>query len=97
MPRSPLTVEKLSKDINFFEGVKAQVNIELVDTNVLTVANFISKYEQEDCNIVLNRQEQYEYIFDIYGNGAKQIRSLCAIMSTDIDVIELDLISIEEC
>ena len=97
MPRRPaLTVEKLSKDINFFNGYCAEVSIELFDTNAQSVDEFISKYEYEDCQIIKVTNTDQDDLFHIYSSGTKQIRSLCNTISADFDVISIEILSLEE-
>ena len=95
--KSSLTVEKLSKDINFFEGYVARCVIDFATVTNNLVEDFISKYQQDD--VIVEPVSITDYIthFNIYSNGEKQLRSLCNIIGEDLDVIDYELISLEEC
>ena len=95
--KSSLTVEKLSKDINFFEGYVAKCEIAFASVSITLVEDFISKYQQDD--VIVEPVSITDYIthFNIYSNGEKQLRSLINIIREDINVIDFELIVIEEC
>jgi len=93
MPRNSLTLDKLSKDINFFDGYCAEILVDFYDKSTASIINFVSKYEQEDCNIVMVEVDQ---LFHLYASGVKQLNTLCDIMSNDFDVINLELKSLSE-
>ena len=98
MPRkSSLTVEKLSKDINFFEGYVAKCEIAFIAVSNTLVEDFISKYQQDD--VIVEPVSITDYIthFNIYSNGEKQLHSLINIIREDLNVIDFELIVIEEC
>ena len=98
MPRkSSLTVEKLSKDINFFEGYVAKCEIAFASVSNTLVEDFITKYQQDD--VIVEPVSITDYIthFNIYSNGEKQLHSLINIIREDLDVIDFELISLEEC
>lgn len=97
MPRNSLTLDKLSKDINFFDGYCAEILVDFYDKSTASIINFVSKYEQEDCNIVyVEDDDEEDNIFHIYAYGEKQIRSLCDIMNNDFDIAYLSLKSLTE-
>ena len=95
--KSSLTTEKLSKDINFFEGYVAKCEIAFAHVYNTFIEDFISKYQHDD--VILYPVSVNDYIahFNIYSNGEKQLRSLCNIIGEDLDVIDYELISLEEC
>ena len=98
MPRkSSLTVEKLSKDINFFEGYVAKCEIAFAHVYNTFIEDFISKYQHDD--VILDPVSVNDYIahFNIYSNGEKQLHSLINIIREDLNVIDFELIVIEEC
>jgi len=97
MPRSPLTVEKLSKDINFFEGYVAKCVIELASVANTLVDDFISKYQQDDVIVEPLSNIQNSITFNIYSNGEKQLRSLINIIGEDLNVIDFELVYLGEC
>ena len=95
--KSSLTPEKLAKDINFFEGYVAKCEIAFVSVSDTLVGDFISKYTQDD--VIVEPVSVTDYIthFNIYSNGQKQLRSLINIIREDLDVIDFELLSLEEC
>ena len=95
--KSSLTVEKLSKDINFFEGYVARCVIDFATVTNNLVVDFISKYTQDDVIVEPISNISESITFNIYSNGAKQLHSLINMISDDFNVIECYLISIEEC
>ena len=95
--KSSLTPEKLAKDINFFEGYVAKCEIAFTSVSNTLIDNFISKYQQDDVIIQPVSVNDYIVHFNIYSNGQKQLRSLINIIGEDLNVIECDLISLEEC
>jgi len=97
MPRSPLTVEKLSKDINFFEGYVAKCVIELASVANTLVDDFISKYQQDDVIVEPLSNIQNSITFNIYSNGEKQLRSLINMIGEDLNVVDFELIYLGEC
>ena len=98
MPRkSSLTVEKLSKDINFFEGYVAKCEIAFIAVDDTLVEDFISKYTQDDVIVEPVSINDYIVHFNIYSNGQKQLHSLINIIREDINVIDFELLVIEEC
>ena len=98
MPRkSSLTVEKLSKDINFFEGYVAKCEIEFTVVDNRLLEDFASKYQQEDVIFDAILVNNYTVTFNIYSNGEKQLRSLINIIREDLNVIDFELLSLEEC
>jgi len=97
MPRSPLTVEKLSKDINFFEGYVAKCEVAFASVSNTLVTDFISKYQQDDIIVDLLSVSDYIAHFNIYSNGEKQLRSLINIIGEDLNVIDFELVYLGEC
>ena len=95
--KSSLTVEKLSKDINFFEGYVAKCEIAFASVSNTLLLDFISKYQQDDVIVDLVSVNDYIAHFNIYSNGEKQLRSLINIIGEDLNVIDFELISLEEC
>ncbi len=95
--KSSLTVEKLSKDINFFEGYVAKCEIAFIAVDDTLVEDFISKYTQDDVIVEPVSINDYIVHFNIYSNGEKQLHSLINIIREDINVIDFELIVIEEC
>ena len=95
--KSSLTPEKLAQDINFFEGYVAKCEIAFIAVDNILVEDFISKYTQDDVIVEPVSINDYIVHFNIYSNGEKQLRSLINIIGEDLNVIECDLISLEEC
>ena len=95
--KSSLTVEKLSKDINFFEGYVAKCEIAFASVSITLVEDFISKYQQDDVIVEPVSINDYIVHFNIYSNGQKQLHSLINIIREDINVIDFELLVIEEC
>ena len=95
--KSSLTPEKLAKDINFFEGYVAKCEIAFASVSITLVEDFISKYQHDD--VILDPVSVNDYIahFNIYSNGEKQLRSLINIIREDLNVIDFELLSLEEC
>tara|TARA_B100000927_G_scaffold288430_1_gene283031 strand:- start:1407 stop:1709 length:303 start_codon:yes stop_codon:yes gene_type:complete len=100
MPRkTSLTVEKLSKDINFFYGYIAECELLLpFNANVNNTLEYIkSEYQQEDLIISHKVLDSGDITLYINGTGEKQINSLINIISEDYNVIDCQLESITEC
>lgn len=95
--KSSLTPERLAKDINFFEGYVAKCEIAFASVADTLLDDFISKYQQDDVIVQPINVNDYIVYFNIYSNGQKQLHSLINIMSEDINVIDFELLSIEEC
>lgn len=95
--KSSLTPEKLAKDINFFEGYVAKCVIDFVTVTNNMIEDFISKYQQDDVIVEPVSNISNSITFNIYSNGSKQLRSLINIIDEDLNVIECDLLSLEEC
>jgi hypothetical protein len=92
---SRLSIENLSKGIIFHNGANAEISITFTHDDSHTVSNFISKYE-EHLNIVINRHEDDAFVFNLNASSSKEIARICDIMSEDIDVTNLEIISTEE-
>jgi len=92
---SRLSIENLSKGLTFYNGANAEIAITFTHDDSHTVSNFISKYE-EHLNIVINRHEDDAFVFILNASSSKEIARICDIMSEDIDVTELEIISSEE-
>ena len=95
--KSSLTPEKLAKDINFFEGYVAKCVIDFVTVTNNMIDDFISKYQQDYLSVEPVSNISNSITFNIYSNGSKQLRSLINIIDEDLNVIECDLLSLEEC
>ena len=95
--KSSLTPERLAKDINFFEGYVAKCEIAFIAVNDTLVEDFISKYTQDDVIVDLVDVTDYITHFNIYSNGEKQLHSLINIIREDLNVIDFELLSLEEC
>ena len=92
---SRLSIENLSKGIKFHNGANSQIAVTFFHDDSHTVSNFISKYE-EHLNIVINRHEDDAFVFNLNASSSKEIARICDIMSEDIDVTNLEIISTEE-
>ena len=92
---SRLSLEKLSEGIIFHNGANAEIAIQFESDDARTVSNFISKYE-EHLNIAINRHEDDAFVFILNASSSKEIARICDIMSEDIDVTNLEIISSEE-
>jgi hypothetical protein len=92
---SRLSIEKLAEGIKFHNGANSQIAIQFSQDDPHTVANFISKYE-EHVNIIINRHEDDVFVFNLNASSSKEIARICDIMSEDIDVTNLEIISSEE-
>ena len=95
--KSSLTVEKLAKDINFFEGYVAKCEIAFASVANSLLDDFISKYQQDD--VIVDPVDVTDYIahFNIYSNGEKQLRSLINMIGEDLNVIDFELVYLGEC
>ena len=72
----------------------AEVAIELDNDTVTRVSNFIAKYE-EFINLTIDRFDRPFFIFKLGASSIKEIARICDIMSEDIDVIDLEILSTE--
>lgn len=92
---SRLSLEKLSEGITFHNGAKSEIAIQFVSDDATTVSNFIAKY-QEYVNFIINRFEDDSFVFTVGASSSKEIARICDIMSEDIDVTNLEILSSEE-
>ena len=102
MPRkTSLTIDKLSKDINFFSGYVAECDI-LLSTNYYGKEDFILKliaetYTQDDLIVSYKVLDSGDCLLFNNGYGTKKKRSLINIIDEDSNVIDIQLESITEC
>jgi hypothetical protein len=89
-----LSIESLSNGIKFHTDAVSEVAIELVTQSPKRVSNFIAKYE-EFINLTIDRYEDNSLVFKLGASSAKEIARICDIMSEDIDVIDLEILSTE--
>ena len=89
-----LSIESLSNGIKFHTEAISEVAIELVTQSPKRVSNFIAKYE-EFINLTIDRYEDNSLVFKLGASSAKEIARICDIMSEDIDVIDLEILSTE--
>tara|TARA_B100000902_G_C26994283_1_gene756630 strand:- start:136 stop:423 length:288 start_codon:yes stop_codon:yes gene_type:complete len=89
-----LSIEKLSQGLTFHSDAVAEVAIELDNDTVTRVSNFIAKYE-EFINLTIDRFDRPFFIFKLGASSIKEIARICDIMSEDIDVIDLEILSTE--
>ena len=91
-PQGKLSMDNLAQGIDFHQECISEVAIELVTQSPKRVGNFISKYE-EFINLVIDRVEGDQIIFKLGASSQKEIARICGIMSEDIDVISIDILS----
>ena len=102
MPRkTSLTIDKLSKDINFFSGYVAECDI-LLSTNYYGKEDYLLQliaetYTQDDLIVSYKVLDSGDCLLFINGYGTKQINSLINIIDEDSNVIDIQLNSINEC
>ena len=89
-----LSIENLSNGIKFHTEAVSEVAIELVTQSPKRVSNFIAKYE-EFINLTILRYEDNQFVFKLGASSVKEIARICDIMSEDIDVIDLEILSTE--
>jgi hypothetical protein len=89
-----LSIENLSNGIKFHTEAVSEVAIQLVSDMPTRVSNFIAKYE-EFINLTIDRYEDNSLVFKLGASSAKEIARICDIMSEDIDVIDLEILSTE--
>jgi hypothetical protein len=89
-----LSIEKLSQGIEFHSDAVSEVAIQLVSETEQRVSNFIAKYE-EFINLTILRYEDNQFVFKLGASSVKEIARICDIMSEDIDVIDLEILSTE--
>ena len=89
-----LSIERLAQGIKFHSDSVAEVAIELDNDSVTRVSNFVAKYE-EFINLTIDRYDSPFFIFKLGASSIKEIARICDIMSEDIDVIDLHILSTE--
>jgi predicted HTH domain antitoxin len=89
-----LSIESLSNGIKFHTEAVSEVAIQLVSDMPTRVSNFIAKYE-EFINLTIDRYEDNSLVFKLGASSVKEIARICDIMSEDIDVIDLEILSTE--
>lgn len=90
-----LSPDKLAEGISFHNGSTAQIYIEFSDDSIPTVSNFIAKYEQ-DIDIMIQQHFASGFIFQLHSSSSKDIARICAIMNEDLDIVDLEVLSIED-
>ena len=102
MPRkTSLTIDKLSKDINFFSRYVDECQIILSAKNYAKEEYLLQliaeTYTQDDLIVSYKVLDSGDCLLFINGYGTKQIRSLINIIDEDTNVIDIQLESITEC
>ena len=89
---SNLTIEKLSKDLHFFSGYVAEVEVEFVSSNHEQISDFLDKYD----TVQLVSVWSDTFLMKVYGSGEKEVKQLCAIIEEEYNVLSVDIVSLSE-
>jgi hypothetical protein len=87
-----LTIEKLSKDLHFFSGYVAEVEVEFVSSNYDQISDFLDKYD----TVQLVSAWSDTFLLKVYGSGEKQVKQLCAIIEEEYNVLSVEIVSLSE-
>ena len=89
---SNLTIEKLSKDLHFFSGYCAEVEVEFVSSTHTEIADFLDKYD----SVQLVSAWTNTFLMKVYGSGKKEVEQICAIIEEDYNVFSVEIVSLSE-
>lgn len=87
-----LTIEKLSKDLYFFSGYVAELEVEFVSTTFDQISQFLDKYD----SVQLVSAWSNTFLMKVYGSGEKEVKQLCAIIEEDYNVLSVEIVSLSE-
>ena len=87
-----LTIEKLAKDLHFFSGYVAEVEIEFVSTTFDEISQFLDKYD----TVQLVSAWSETFAIKVYGSGEKEVRQICAIIAEEYNVLSVEIVSLSE-
>lgn len=87
-----LTIEKLSKDLHFFSGYVAELEVEFVSSNYDQISDFLDKYD----TVQLVSAWSNTFLLKVYGSGEKQVKQLCAIIEEEYNVLSVEIVSLSE-
>lgn len=87
-----LTIEKLSKDLHFFSGYVAELEVEFVSSNYDQISDFLDKYD----TVQLVSAWSDTFLLKVYGSGEKQVKQLCAIIEEEYNVLSVEIVSLSE-
>jgi len=89
---SNLTIEKLSKDLHFFSGYVAEIEVEFVSSNDDQISDFLDKYD----TVQLVSAWSNTFLMKVYGSGEKEVKQLCAIIEEEYNVLSVEIVSLSE-
>ena len=89
---SNLTIEKLSKDLHFFSGYCAEVEIEFVSSSYGEISDFLDKYD----TVQLVSAWSDTFAIKVYGSGEKEVKQICAIIAEEYNVLSVEIVSLSE-
>jgi len=89
---SNLTIEKLSKDLHFFSGYVAELEVEFVSSNDDQISDFLDKYD----TVQLVSAWSNTFLMKVYGSGEKEVKQLCAIIEEEYNVLSVEIVSLSE-
>ena len=89
---SKLTIEKLSKDLHFFSGYVAELEVEFVSSNYDQISDFLDKYD----SVQLVSAWSNTFLMKVYGSGEKEVKQLCAIIEEEYNVLSVEIVSLSE-
>jgi len=87
-----LTIEKLSKDLHFFSGYVAELEVEFVSSNDDQISDFLDKYD----TVQLVSAWSNTFLMKVYGSGEKEVKQLCAIIEEEYNVLSVEIVSLSE-
>ena len=89
---SNLTIEKLSKDLHFFSGYVAEVEVEFVSSNHEQISDFLDKYD----TVQLVSAWSDTFLMKVYGSRENEVKQLCAIIEEEYNVLSVEIVSLSE-
>tara|TARA_E500000178_G_C16784767_1_gene645273 strand:+ start:325 stop:600 length:276 start_codon:yes stop_codon:yes gene_type:complete len=87
-----LSLEKLSKDLYFFSGYVAEIEVEFVSSNDDQISDFLDKYD----SVQLVSALPDTFLMKVYGSGEKEVKQLCAIIAEEYNVLSVEIVSLSE-
>jgi len=87
-----LSLEKLSKDLYFFSGYVAEIEVEFVSSNDDQISDFLDKYD----TVQLVSAWSNTFLMKVYGSGEKEVKQLCAIIEEEYNVLSVEIVSLSE-
>lgn len=87
-----LSLERLSKDLHFFSGYVAELEVEFVSSNDDQISDFLDKYD----TVQLVSAWSNTFLMKVYGSGEKEVKQLCAIIEEEYNVLSVEIVSLSE-